>query len=270
MKQLVKQQNSVGLIKLDKASTKEMSIFNASQSLPKIKDYSTDEELLYVNSLIVKWAILLGIKTPDGNEVNIIANHIKDNHPSFNAIDIQEAINLCVTDSLNVDLEHYGVLSAHYVSKVFKAYHTYKGAVMCKIRNEIEKQEREKVKVPNEQERIDDFLKLLKDAKSTVLNKQQYYDFGDVLFSFFWKNELVPNPIPKELQKEALKYGEKMFRMQAQKKALKDVVNDISFNNGDKKKAIIEYAKTYTVNEWLKVADVEEIEKNITFEMVNK
>lgn len=270
MNQLVKQQKSVGLAQITNATSKEMSIFNASKNLPKIKDYSTKQELAYVNSLIVKWSILLGIKTPDGNEVNIIANHIKDNHPSFNAIDIQEAINLCVTDSLNVDVEHYGVLSAHYVSKVFKAYHVYKGTVMSKIRNEIEKQEREKIKPPSEEERINDFLKLLKHAKATVESKSQYYDFGDVLFTFFWKNNLVANPIPEALQKEALKYGEKMFKTQAKKRALKDVINGVNFNHSDRKKTIIEYAKTYTVNEWLKVANVKEIEKKITFEMVNK
>jgi hypothetical protein len=236
----------------------------------KIKDYTTKKEFGYVSSLVARWAILLGVKSPDYTELTLISNHIRDNHPTFNIIDIEEAINLCVSDKLDTDAEHYGTLSANYVSRIFKAYQIYKGVVLFKIREEIAKQEREKVKIPTEDECINDFKILLRHAKEIVMNNEQYYDFGDVLYYFFWKNKLVVRPMPEDFKNKALEYGEKMFKIQAQSMALKDIINGVNFNNMVRENHIMEHARTYAINEWLKEADVDDIEKNITFEMIFK
>lgn len=270
MTQLIKPQNSVGIAKINNATTKEVSIFSASLNLPKIKDYTTKKELAYVNSLITRWAILLGVTLPEPNEINIISNHIKDNHPTFNAVDIEEAINLSVSGKIDTDAEHFGVLSAYYVSKIFKAYQVYKGVVLFKIREELAKKEREKKVIPTEEQCINDFKLLLRNAKEKVLAKEQYYDFGDVLYYFFWTNNLVKRPMPEEFKNKALEYGEKMFKLQAQSMALKDVINGVNFNNTVRKKHIMEHARTYAINEWLKEADIDTIEKKITFKMIYK
>lgn len=271
MSQLAKQQTSVGILnKISNVNSKEIQIYTASTSLPKIKDYTEKSELAVVTSWIAKWAILLGVEVPPSNELNIIANHIKDNHPTFNIVDIEQAINMCVAGKLDTDAEHYGTLSAHYVSKIFKAFQIYKGTVLFKIREELAKKEREKVVVKSELELIEEFKTLLLQSKETVDNGHQYYDFGDILYYFFWKNNLVTKPMPEELKNKAIDYGEKMFKIQAQNMALKDVINGVNFNNAVRQKHIMEYARTYAINEWIKEADVEDIVKNVTFEMIYK
>lgn len=270
MNQLVKPQNSVGNVKLPNVNSKEIQIYTASTSLVKIKDYTAKSELASVTSWIAKWAILLGVEVPSSNELNLIANHIKDNHPTFNIVDIEEAINMSVAEKLDTDAEHYGTLSANYVSKIFKAFQVYKGTVLFKIREEISKKEREKLVVKTESELVDEFKTLLLQAKETVDNEEQYYDFGDVLYYFFWKNNLVTKPMPEGFKEKALEYGEKMFKIQAQSMALKDVINGVNFNNTVRTKYIMEYARTYAINEWIKESNVDDIIKNITFEMIYK
>jgi hypothetical protein len=52
--------------------------------------------------------------------------------------------------------------------------------------------------------------------------------------------------------------------------ALKDVINGVNFNNTVRKKYIMEHARTYAINEWIKESNVDDIIKNITFEMIYK
>lgn len=270
MTTLAKQQTSVGIIKINNVNSKELAIYNANNTELKLKDFSTKTDLALLNSHIVKWQVLIGAKKMEAFEINIISNHIKKNHPTFNIFDIEEAINLSVSEKIAENIEHYGTLTASYASRVFKAYQVYKGIALHNIREELERIKREKVELPSDEERLKSFKDLLQVAKNWTKNETElYYDFGDILYYFFWKNNLVTKPMPKDFEKEALEYGEKMLKIKTQNASLKAVINGVGFNHTVRTTYINEYARTFAVNRWIKEADIESIIKKLTIDMIN-
>ena len=169
MNKLSKQQNSVSIVStLPNTTYKEISIYNAYQNDKKLKEFSSKEDLMLMNSLIVRWANYVGVDTPEASQLNMLSNFIKEHFPSFNAFDIKECIGMLASQSLETDAEHYGKISPIYVSKVLKAYQEYKSEVVFKVRGNIEKIKETEVKpIPNE-ERIDNFKKLLTIAKKEI------------------------------------------------------------------------------------------------------
>ena len=269
MTQLAKQQNSVGIIKsLPNTTSKEISLYNAYQTHKRIKDFNTKDELLLMSSLILRWASYVGIKKPEPSEINTIANYIRENFPNFNAYDINECITLLVNGSLDTDAEHYGSLSVIYCSKVMKSYQSYRGEIIFKVRDKLQKIEQDKVVVPTDAERIKNFKELLLFAKEKVSKKEVYDDFGDVLYYFFWKNNLVEKPMPESLIKDAIAYGEEKFRTKAQNGALKSVINGVGFTKLVREDIVKKSAREYTINLWLRNADINTILKKISIEMI--
>ena len=122
MNKLSKQQNSVSTIStLANTTSKEISLYNAYVTDKRLKDFSTKEDLMLMNSLIVRWATYVGIATPEATEINMLANFIKEHFQNFNGYDIKECINLLANQTLDTDAEHYGKLSPIYISKVLRA-----------------------------------------------------------------------------------------------------------------------------------------------------
>jgi len=57
MNKLSKQQNSVSITNtLPNTTSKEITIYNAYLTEKKLKEFSTKEDLMLLNSLLVRWA----------------------------------------------------------------------------------------------------------------------------------------------------------------------------------------------------------------------
>jgi hypothetical protein len=272
MNKLSKQQNSVSTVStLPNTNSKEISIYNAYVSEKRLKDFSTKEDLMLMNSLIVRWANYVGIETPEGTQLNMLANFIKEHFPSFNAFDLKECINLIATQSLETDAEHYGKLSPIYVSKVLKAYQDYKNTAVFKVRENIEKlKEAEVVPMPNE-ERIANFKKLLKIAKGENVQGLTYIDSGDSLYNFIKFNKLIP--LSKDLIAEAMDYGNKLYIESRKKKVTETVIKNQSFKRVadmqfEKEDVIKKYAREFVVNRYLLNMDLPELLQKINIEML--
>lgn len=271
MTQLSKQQNSVGvrvINSLPNTTSKELELYNAYKGAKKIKDFNSKEELALVNALIIRWATYIGIKQPDKTETNVLANFIKDEFPNLSAFDIKEAIDLLVKQELETDANPYGMLSVIYVSKVLKAYQIHRARVVFKVQEKLDKIEQDTVIPPTDAERLQNFKLLLKMAKETASKGENYYDAGDILYYFFWKNNLVTKPMPEELISASLNYGERMFSSKAQNTALKNVINGVGFTKLVRKDIVNRYAREYAVNNWLKNADINTITKKLSIEMI--
>jgi hypothetical protein len=134
MKELQKQQSSVGIVKVNLSELKNISknditLYNSNLNSKKFKDYSTEKDLLLMNALITKWAKYIGVKIPDAIDMNSLAKFIKESFPNFNDYDLNECITLLVNGKLNTDAESYGGLSPMYCSKVLHAYQDYKSKI---------------------------------------------------------------------------------------------------------------------------------------------
>ena len=69
MNKLSKQQNSVSITNvLPNTTSKEISIYNAHVTDKRLREFSTKEDLMLMNSLIVRWATYVGVDTPEATQ----------------------------------------------------------------------------------------------------------------------------------------------------------------------------------------------------------
>ena len=272
MNKLSKQQNSVSIVStLPNTTSKEISIYNAYLTDKKLKDFSTKEDLMLMNSLIVRWATYVGIDTPEASQLNMLSNFIKEHFPSFNAYDIKECIGMLASQSLETDAEHYGKISPIYVSKVLKAYQEHKNDVIFKVRGNIEKLKEAEVKpMPNE-ERIANFKKLLTIAKKENEQGLTYIDAGDSIYNFIKYNKLFA--LTKELIAEAMEYGNKHYINQRKKKVTETVIKNQNFKRVadmqfEKEDMVKKYAREYVVNKYLLQLDLNKLLQKVNIEML--
>lgn len=272
MNKLSKQQNSVSITKiLPNTTSKEISIYNSHITDKKLKEFSTKEDLMLMNSLIVRWANYVGVETPEASQINMLANFIKEHFPTFNAYDLKECISMLASQSLETDAEHYGKISPIYVSKVLKAYQEHKNNVVFKVRESIEKlRETEVVPMPNE-ERIANFKKLLTIAKGENTQGLTYIDSGDSIYNFIKYNKLIA--LTKELIDEAMDYGNKLYIEQRKKKVTETVIKNQNFKRVadmqfEKEDIIKKYAREYVVNRFLLQLNLNELLQKINIDML--
>ena len=277
MKQLLKQPNSVGIIpqetinKLSNVSSKELSIYNNNISLVKFKDYETDKELALVTSLLIRWSNYLGIEAPESIELNTICNFLKEHFPNINHEDLNNTINMVVKDELNIDVEHYGKLSLIYINKCIKSYLDYKGSVIIKIRQKIEKLESEKSSIVSPESRLENFKTLVCYAKKDVSNNIVFQDFGDAIYNFIKKNKLML--MNKEIVEQAMDYGNSKFIEEKKQKSIestfkKNFLKTTSDLNFEKEDRIKKFAREYVVNLWLKKIDLQDFLEKINITML--
>lgn len=272
MNKLSKQQNSVSITKiLPNTTSKEITLYNAYITDKRLKDFSTKEDLMLMNSLIVRWATYVGIATPEATEINMLANFIKEHFPTFNAYDIKECINLLTNQTLDTDAEHYGKLSPIYISKVLRAYQEHKNTIVFKVRDSIQKIKEAEIVPISDKERISNFKELLTIAKKENTLGLTYIDAGDSIYNFVKYNKLIS--ITNELKDEAMEYGNKLYIEQRKKKVTETVIKNESFKKVadmqfDKTDIIRKYAREFVVNRFLLNLDLEDILKKINMEML--
>jgi hypothetical protein len=277
MNKLSKQQNSVSIAKaLPNTTLKEITIYNAHLTEKKLKEFSTKEDLMLLNSLLVRWANYVGVDTPEASQLNMLSNFIKEHFPTFNATDIKECINLLTNQTLDTDAEHYGKISPIYVSKVLKAYQEHKNNVVFKVRDNLQKLKEAEVVPIADEDRIANFKKLLTIAKDENNQGLTYIDSGDSLYNFIKHNRLMPitkNNLDQQLIDEALEYGNKLYIELRKKKVTETVIKNQSFKRVsdmefEKKDLISKYAREYVVNKFLLKMDLNELLQKINIEML--
>lgn len=272
MNKLSKQQNSVSITKiLPNTTIKEINIYNSHLTDRKLKEFSTKEDLLIMNSLIVRWANYVGLETPEGSQINMLANFIKEHFPSLNAYDLKECINLIATQSLDTNAETFGKLSPLYVSKVLKSYQEYKNNVVFKVRENLQKLKESEVVPMRDEERISNFSKLLIFAKEENKLGLTYLDSGDSIYNFIKFNKLID--IKKNLIDEAMRYGNLLYIEQRKKKVIETVIKNHNFKRVadmqfEKEDIIKKYAREFVVNRFLLNLNEKELISKLNIEML--
>jgi hypothetical protein len=206
----------------------------------------------------------------------MLANFIKEHFPTFNATDIKECINLLANQTLETDAEPYGKISPIYVSKVLKAYQEHKNSIVFKVRDGLDKLKQAEVVPINDNDRIENFKKLLTIAKEENTKGLTYIDAGDSLYGFIKHNKLMPitkNNLNQQLIDEAMEYGNKLYIEQRKKKVTETVIKKQSFKRiadmeFEKKDIISKYAREFVVNKFLLELDLNELLRKINIEML--
>src|SRR5210317_1623219 len=116
--QLIKLNKSIGSIK-GKFSKDKIEIYQAYYSLKRIKQFQSNDELKPLIDLIGKWRFYIGVKEElSQEELFMNVNFIRENFSELNLVDINQAINLSIKGTLNVDVEHYQSFTPLYISKI--------------------------------------------------------------------------------------------------------------------------------------------------------
>ena len=247
---MIKLNNSIGLIK-GKFNKSKIEIYQAYYSLKRIKDFKSNDELKPLIDLIGKWRFFIGIKEElSQEELFMNVNFIRENFSELNLVDINQAINLSIKGSLNIDVEHYQSFTPLYISKILLAYKKYKGEVIFDIRDSINKIE-EKPK----QLSITDRIALTRASLSVLYEKRNdknFYDYGNVTYDFIKKNKLFK--ISKELVEKAMKYGKEQVAQETRNTAISDALNNTTKNlqevRNKKEYNIRQNARNYVVQQW--------------------
>lgn len=278
MTKLISQQNSL-IVKdnivvgaLPKASQNDILIYNKKQTERKLKDISNSDksEMKEITQAIAQWGYALGI-TVVAQDLIALNSFIRENFPNINIFDLKVCVRLVSIDSdlLETDAEHYGKLTMIYVSKVLKAYESYKNGVCFGIREKITKLEQENKPPMSKEERLKNFRELLIDAKSTVEKGEFYGDTGEVIYNFVRHNKLLN--MDKALIDKAMLSGESQFSeavSDSKRGNLKKMINDVNFTATKKEEIVRRGARRYVANAWLDIMDLENMLKKLTYEML--
>jgi hypothetical protein len=278
MTKLVSQQNSL-IVKdnivvgaLPKATQNDILIYNKKQTERKLKEISNSDkaEMKEITQTIAQWGYALGI-TVIAQDLIALNSFIRENFPNINIFDLKVCVRLVSVDSdlLVTDAEHYGKLTMIYVSKVLKAYESYKNSVCFGVREKITKLEEENKPPMSKEERLKNFTELLKDAKMTVNNGEFFEDYGEVVYNFIRHNKLIK--IDKVLIDKAMQSGEEEFRSyvsDSKRGNLKKIINDVSFTATKKEEMVRRYARRYVAQFWVGNMDLEDMLKKLTYEML--
>jgi len=279
MTKLVEQQKSLATNSLvisgsiPNVSKNDILIYNAKQTEKKLKDITNSDkaQLLEINKTISQWGYALGI-TVVAEDLVILNKFIRENFEYLNIFDLKVVVKLVSTDSdlLETDAEHYGKLTMIYVSKVLKAYESYKSTVCFNVKEKYQKLQEPKVTKISDEERVANFKKLLQYGKSEVENNKEFTDTGEVIYNFIRYNKLVK--IDKELIDKAMQFGEMKFKNQIFDSKIGDrkkMINDVTYTSTKREDMIKRYARQYVAEYWLKNYDVEELIKNLSINMLS-
>jgi hypothetical protein len=278
MNKLISQPNSI-IVKdnivvgnLPNTSQNDILIFNKKQTDRKLKDITTSNkaEMVEITKTIAQWGYALGI-TVASQDLVTLNDFVRENFPNLNIFDLKVCVRLVSTDSdlLETDAEHYGKLTMIYVSKVFKAYESYKGKVCFGVREKVLKLEEDNKPPITNEERLKNFKELLSNAKMTVNNGEFFEDLGEVVYNFIRHNKLIS--IDKVLIDKAMESGENEFSSyvsDTKRGNLKKMINDVSFTATKKEEMVRRYARRYVAQYWVENMDLEVMLKKLTYEML--
>jgi hypothetical protein len=257
---------------LPNTNPNDILIFNKKHTDRTLKeiDSSNKAEITEITKIIAQWGYALGI-TVVAQDLVTLNNFIRENFPNLNIFDLKVCVRLVSTDSdlLETDAEHYGKLSMIYVSKILKAYETYKSTVCFGVRQKVLKLEEANKPPMSKEERIKNFKELIVDAKSIVEKGELYGDTGEVIYNFIRHNKLVT--IDDELIKKAMESGERQFSeavSDSKRGNLKKMINDVSFTATKKEEIVRRGARRYVANFWINKMNLDDMLKKLTYEML--
>ncbi len=187
--------------------------FNLAFYNKTIKQYSNNEHIDTLIDLLAKWRWMSGVSSINqdedeiAQELALISKFIITNYNSLTLEEISLAIDLSLTDKLDVDVRTFNTFTPMYVSRILNAYKEYKFELFNKLKEReiIAKQKIEKEKKLSPQEKMDATIDLI------YYFYEQYNSSGDVndlfntIYNFLKRTDNIE--IDKQLIDEAMAYG---------------------------------------------------------------
>tara|TARA_B100000497_G_C7669387_1_gene403837 strand:- start:249 stop:1103 length:855 start_codon:yes stop_codon:yes gene_type:complete len=179
-----------------------------------------NEQFQKLHKLIVKWAVLTGVKPlPTDDEIRMLVEYIAEHFYRFSLMEIDNAFSLATAGKLDIEADHYQSFSVIYISKIINAYKRYNGKYIIDYRNEIAALER-KAAEPNEEEKIKMLVENILEGFDNFKEEPKYNHFGYIAYDFLSKLGVID--IDKDTKGIILEQARKMAVEDIREKKLKE------------------------------------------------
>lgn len=179
-----------------------------------------NEQFQNLHKLIVKWAVLTGVKPlPTDDEIRMLVEYIAEHFYRFSLMEIDNAFSLATAGKLDIEADHYQSFSVIYISKIINAYKRYNGKYIIDYRNEIAALER-KAAEPNEEEKIKMLVENILEGFDNFKEEPKYNHFGYIAYDFLSKLGVID--IDKDTKGIILEQARKMAVEDIREKKLKE------------------------------------------------
>jgi len=179
-----------------------------------------NEQFQNLHKLIVKWAVLTGVKPlPTDDEIRMLVEYIAEHFYRFSLMEIDNAFSLATAGKLDIEADHYQSFSVIYISKIINAYKRYNGKYIIDYRNEIAALER-KAAEPSEEEKLKMLVENILEGFDNFKEEPKYNHFGYIAYDFLSKLGVID--IDKDTKGIILEQARKMAVEDIREKKLKE------------------------------------------------
>jgi hypothetical protein len=209
---------------------------------------------------LAKWRWMSGINTnnQDDNEVArelvLLSQFITKNYPQITIEEIDLAIDLSLTDKLDVDVRTFNSFSPMYVSRILNGYIEYRRRLYNDIytRKVREEEIKEMERKPTPQEERDSTIDIIRHFHKQYKSFGEIDDVFNILYNYFRKTKRL-NP-SKETIEEAIKYG----KIKSEEHINSYFADVLLKERPDKKQLENRYARNYCVCKFFDSINLEE------------
>lgn len=206
------------------------------------------EYMVNLIDVLAEWRWMAGVST-NGNEddmaqeLAMISKFITENYPNLKSEEFKLAINMSLTNRLDVDVRTFNVFSPMYVSRILNAYIEHKQRVYreIRIRQERDEERKELQKQPTQSEKWESMVDMVKYLYETYKAQGYVKDHFTILFDYLKRNNKLN--LSKAQIDEAMQYAKERAKKH------EPTTYEKLFSKDDSDKVYIEkmYARNYCI-----------------------
>lgn len=170
------------------------------------------EYMVNLIDVLAEWRWMAGVSTSGSEddmaqELAMLSKFVAQNYSNLKSDEYKLAINMSLTNKLDVDVRTFNSFSPMYVSRILNAYLEHKQSVMREVRKRKERDEERKdlEKTPSQQEKMDCMLELISYLYEEYKTKGEINDHFAILYNYLKRTNKIK--VPKEQIDEAMNYG---------------------------------------------------------------
>jgi hypothetical protein len=190
----------------------EYEVLIAIKNTPIAKTDNAKEQII---DIVAKWKWMVGVNSSnqDENEVAmelaLISNFIQNNYSYLTPQELNIAIELSLTNKLNVDVKTYNSFSPMYVSRILNSYVDYRKVLYSEV---SERKNKETLQIELEspvtaEYKMSEMIELIRYIHQQYIETGKVNDVFNVLYNYFKRTKRIN--LDKLIIEEAMLYGKK-------------------------------------------------------------
>jgi hypothetical protein len=206
------------------------------------------EYVVNLIDILAEWRWMAGVSTNGSEddmaqELVMIAKFVSENYPLLKHDEFKLAVNLSLTNRLDVDVRTFNSFSPMYVSRILNAYLDHKSKSMREVivRKERDDLKKEMEKQPTQEEKMQHMVELINYLYEEYKATGEIKDHFTILYGYLKKTNKIR--ISKEQIEEAMNYGKQKAKL------FEPTTYEKIFQKQDSDNSIIEkrFARNYCI-----------------------